>query len=171
MSRTLLALALVLLATPAFAQDASESVAAVPSPVVSRAATVTADAGILVRHADDLGLSYVMESVQYSMGEIVIGNRTEFATKVTERRVATDGPRATVLSGPRDLTIRATIRGKGIGQFSYLNKYLITITGTCPVDMLSGVTTSIDVRVVRNAGVFAEFEDGLDIVCENIDLE
>jgi len=171
MSRTLLALALVLLATPAFAQD-SEPVAAAPVPVASTyAQAVTADAGILVRHADDLGLSYVMESMQYSMGEIVIGNRTEFATKVAERRVASDGPRATVLSGPRDLTIRATIRGKGIGQFSYLNKYLITVTGTCPVDMLGGVTTTVDVRVVRDAGVFAEFEDGLDIVCENINLE
>lgn len=169
MTRTALALvALVLLATPALAQDApSEPVAVAPAPSTP---VMQRSAELLIRHADDLGPSYKLESVQYSMGSQVVGNRTSFATKRNERRIPTDGPSASVLSGPRELTVQAVIRGVGAGQFSYLNRYRIVVTGTCELDMISGATTAVDVRITRDAGPFAEFEDGLDIACENIRL-
>lgn len=130
-----------------------------------------ADAGLMVRHADELGPSYVIDSVVYSVGSQIVGNRTDFATKRADRRTPSEGPRATVLAGARELTVQAVLRGRGMGHFAYLNNYRIVVMGTCPVDMLSGMTTTVDVVITRDAGLLAEFEDGLGIDCRAIGVE
>ncbi len=145
----LLALAVVLAATPAFADDAR----------------------LLIRQADELGPSYRLEAVTYSVGRQVVGNRTGFETRPALRKVPTDGPRATVPSGPRELTVEAVIRGVGVGQFAYLNRYRIAVTGVCELSMLSEITTTVDVVITRRAGLLAEFEEGLDIECRNVGIE
>ncbi len=171
-SAPLLAFFLVLAASPAFADDLSqpEQIAAA-EPESTRSHGPRADAGLLVRHADELGPSYVLHSVTYSVGSQIVGDRTTFETRPALRRIPTDGPRATVLSGPRELTVQAVLRGRGLGQFAYLNRYRIVVTGSCPLSMLSHMTTTVDVVVTRKAGLLAEFEEGLGIDCRNVDLE
>ncbi len=168
----LLALSFVLAATPAFAdepQNPEQLAAAAPITFVARGPQQNAE--LMVRHADELGPSYQLDSVTYSVGSQVIGSRDEFETRPALRKIPTDGPRATVFSGPRDLTVQAVIHGRGAGQFSYLNRYRIVVTGVCALSMLSDMTTTVDVVVTRKAGVMAEFEDGFDIDCRNIDVE
>jgi hypothetical protein len=168
----LLALSFVLAATPAIADELHN-----PEKVAAAQTTSFAPRGpqqnaeILVRHADELGPSYKLDSITYSVGSQLVGRRSEFETRPALRKIPTDGPRATVFSGPRDLTVQAVIRGRGAGQFSYLNRYRIAVTGTCQLSMLSDMTTTVDVIVTRKAGVMAEFEDGFDIECRNVDIE
>ncbi len=168
----LLAVSLVLVATPVFADEPqpSEQLAAAQSiSYAPRGPQLNAE--LMVRHADELGPSYQLDSVTYSVGNQVVGTRNEFETRPAQRRVPTDGPRGTVFSGPRDLTVQAVIRGRGAGQFSYLNRYRIVVTGVCELSMLSDMTTTVDVVVTRKAGLMAEFEDGFDIECRNVDIE
>ncbi len=168
----LLALSFVLAATPAFADEPQSSEPVAAAQTVSFAPRgPQLNAELMVRHADELGPSYQLDSVTYSVGSQVVGTRDEFETRPALRKNPTDGPRATVIYPPRDLTIQAVIRGRGAGQFSYLNKYRIVVTGTCELSMLSDMTTTVDVVVTRNAGVMAEFEEGFDIDCRNVDIE
>ena len=177
--RCLIALALV--ASPTLAQDPGDSdevavMEAVPAPApesTPSAAPAPASkalpaAQVAVRTADELGPSYIVKSISWSVPGGETGTQEEFATRPKDRKVLQAGP---VVEAPHQgdtLEITAVVGGRGSGQFAYLDDYRVTLQGTCAIDLAPEFVTEVDVVLVRNAGVLAEFEAGLDIECRSM---
>lgn len=171
--RCLIALALV--ASPALAQDPGESsevavmeAKATPAPAPAPASKTLPAAQVAVRTADELGPSYIVKSISWSVPGGETGSQEEFATRPKDRKVLQAGP---VVEAPHQgdtLQITAVVGGRGSGQFAYLDDYRVTLQGTCAIDLAPEFVTEVDVVLVRNAGVLAEFEAGLDIECRSM---
>jgi hypothetical protein len=153
----LFALAVALSASAAFADDA----AGVTSPRVSAPEATS----VSVRTADELGPSYLVTRMSFSVGQDLVGTQEEFEKRPAKRRVLRDGPSGEVDARGDQLRIVAVVRGQGSGEFAVLSRYEFTLTKLCPIQLREGAPTTIDVVVRRDAPLMADFGDGLQIDC------
>ena len=163
-------LAMSVFATSAWAEDRlavedgqSDEVVTQPRGLLPSAPV---SASIAIHHADELGPTYAVESVRWSVGGGVIGAEDTFEERPALRRVLREVARAEIAPGSRAmLRIDANLRGRGTGQFAFLNDYSVTVSATCPVALNASSTTHVEVVLVREGGLFADFGEGIGVRC------
>ena len=119
---------------------------------------------LTVRTAEALGPSYRVLSISLATGFGPLGTITEFETKPKLRKKLQVGLVADVDQRADRVKVQVVLRGVGSGDFAWLNDYEYTLTQPCPVDLTRG-PTGLDVLVVRDAGPFADFGEGLAVEC------
>ncbi len=123
------------------------------------------EARIVVRTADTLGPAYRVKSMAFQVGQQRLPTLTEFEARPAKRKQLKDGPQAVVDVRADRVRVKAVVRGVGSGDFAWLNDYEYTLTSSCPVTLVVGEVTQVDVVVVRDAGPMADFGKGLAIEC------
>jgi hypothetical protein len=114
-----------------------------------------------------LGVSYLVESLTVTVGQRVVLQEEALETGWTGRVLDREPVRASLAAGDRTVVVEARLRGKGTGDFAWLSHYTLDVTGRCEVELLRGVTTSVDVALVRKAGPFADFGEGIEVECRS----
>ena len=75
--------------------------------------------------------------------------------------------RAELSPGEPTLVVDAILRGKGTGDSAWLSHYTLEVSSLCGVELFGGVTTHVDVNLVRRVGPFADFDEGIVVECES----
>lgn len=119
---------------------------------------VAAGAKAIVRHVNQLGPSYVLESVTYYFDGNPIYQKTNVATKgalATEKTV--DLWEANVPPGNHTLSVAGLIKGRGTGLFSYLSDYSFEFSSSYSFVAEDGKTTRVDGVLIKKGGAAADW--------------
>ncbi len=163
MHRPLLALLFAALLAPTLAAADPVQMAEVAPETrqQSRAVPATIEVDRDVR----LGASYVVESLTVSVGQRVLLQEHDLEAGWSGRVADREAVRASMAPGERTVVIDAILRGKGTGEFAWLSQHSLEVSSLCEVELLRGTTTRVDVRIVRRAGPFADFHEGIQVEC------
>ena len=157
-----------LLSAPTGAPAAHQAAVVETEGEVGRATPAVVSIGpktsLTIRTAEALGPSYRVLSISLATGFGRLGTISEFETKPKLRKKLQVGLVANVDQRVDRVKVHVVLRGVGSGDFAWLNDYEYTLTQSCPVDLTRG-PTGLDVRVVRDAGPFADFGEGLAVEC------
>ena len=163
MHRTLLALLCAALMAPTLAVADPAQLAEVVSPTTSRSRAVPAT--IELDREVRLGVRYVVESLTVRVGERVLLSEQELEAGWSGRVADREAVRASMAPGDRAVIVEAILRGKGTGDFAWLSQYSLEVSSLCEVELFRGATTRVDVSIVRRAGPFADFDEGIEVLC------
>ena len=150
---------------PSMASADPVPVAEVVDGVLDRGRRVPAT--IEVDRTVRLGASYAVEALTVSVGQRVVLQEEQLATGWTGRVLDREPVKASLAPGTRTVRVDATLRGKGTGDFAWLSDYSLEVTGLCEIELLRGTTTRVDVLLVRRAGPFADFGEGIEVECRS----
>lgn len=128
-------------------------------------AGVSSGAKLVLEHHNQLGSSYRLVGVQYSLdGAPAFIQMDESGDLDEVERIPVFDQR--VVPGEHQLVVRYTLRGRGYGVFSYLDKYTLELTATHDFTVEPGKVTSVRALLREKAGLTLRFEDRPDVAFE-----
>jgi hypothetical protein len=125
---------------------------------------VVSGAKAVVRHVNNLGPAYSLESVTYYFDGNPIYQKTNVGTKgelAREKRVEIF--EANVPPGDHTLSITGVIEGKGTGLFEYLSDYSFEFSSSYSFLAQDGKTTRLDSILFKKGGALADYVEGPSI--------
>ena len=131
---------------------------------------VVSGAKAVIRHVNNLGPSYSLESVTYYFDGNPIYQKTNVGTKgelAREKKVEIF--EANVPPGDHTLSVTGVIRGKGTGLFEYLSDYSFEFSSSYSFVAQDGQTTRLDSQLFKKGGPLADYVDGPTIEFKLLD--
>ncbi|MEE2829552.1 MAG: dihydrolipoamide acetyltransferase [Myxococcota bacterium] len=131
---------------------------------------VVSGAKAVIRHVNNLGPSYSLESVTYYFDGNPIYQKTNAGTKgelAREKKVEIF--EANVPPGDHTLSVTGVIRGKRTGLFEYLSDYSFEFSSSYSFVAQDGQTTRLDSQLFKKGGPLADYVDGPTIEFKLLD--
>jgi len=131
---------------------------------------VVSGAKAVIRHVNNLGPSYALESVTYYFDGNPIYQKTDVGTKGAlskEKKVQIF--EANVPPGNHTLSVTGLIKGKGTGLFAYLSDYSFEFSSSYSFVAQDGKTTRLDAQLYKKGGALADYVEGPTIEFKLID--
>jgi hypothetical protein len=119
---------------------------------------VVSGAKAVVRHLNQLGPSYALESITYYFDGNPIYQKTNVGTKgalAKEKKV--ELWEANVPPGNHTLSVTGLIKGKGTGLFAYLSDYSFEFSSSYSFVAQDGKTTRVDSVLLKKGGAAADW--------------
>jgi hypothetical protein len=132
---------------------------------LSAARTRSFQATLQVDRTVRLGPSYQVDSLTVSVGDRVLARDAELQVSPMGRVAELETVTADLRPGETVVKVDAVVRGKGTGEFAWLSRYSLQVSGRCDIELFRGSTTHVDVLLVRRAGPFADFDEGIEVEC------
>ena len=131
---------------------------------------VVSGAKAVVRHVNNLGPAYALESVTYYFDGNPIYQKTNVGTNgalAKERKVEIF--EANVPPGNHTLSVTGVIQGQGTGLFSYLSDYKFELSTSYSFVAEDGQTTRLDSVLFKKGGALAEYTEAPTIEFKLLD--
>jgi len=131
---------------------------------------VVSGAKAVVRHVNNLGPAYSLESVTYYFDGNPIYQKTNVGTKgelAREKKVEIF--EANVPPGDHTLSVTGVIEGKGTGLFEYLSDYSFEFSSSYSFVAQDGKTTRLDAILFKKGGALADYVEGPSIEFKLLD--
>lgn len=131
---------------------------------------VVSGAKAVIRHVNNLGPSYSLESVTYYFDGNPVYQKTNVGTKgelAREKKVELF--EANVPPGDHTLSVTGVIRGKGTGLFEYLSDYSFEFSSSYSFVAQDGKTTRLDSVLFKKGGPLADYVEGPTIEFKLLD--
>ena len=122
---------------------------------------VVSGAKAVIRHVNNLGPSYALESITYYFDGNPIYQKTNVGTKgglAKEKKVQIF--EANVPPGNHTLSVTGLIKGRGAGLFAYLSDYSFEFSSSYSFVAQDGKTTRLDAVLFKKGGALAEYVEG-----------
>jgi hypothetical protein len=131
---------------------------------------VVSGAKAVVRHINNLGPSYALESITYYFDGNPIYQKTNVATKgslAKEKKV--ELWEANVPPGNHTISVTGLIKGKGTGLFAYLSDYSFEFSSSYSFLAADGKTTRVDAVLLKKGGAAADWLEAPTIEFQLLD--
>ncbi|MCP4872678.1 MAG: dihydrolipoamide acetyltransferase [Proteobacteria bacterium] len=131
---------------------------------------VVSGAKAVIRHVNNLGPSYALESITYYFDGNPIYQKTDVGTKGAlskEKKVQIF--EANVPPGNHTLSVTGLIKGKGTGLFAYLADYSFEFSSSYSFVAQDGKTTRLDAQLYKKGGALADYVEGPTIEFKLLD--
>jgi hypothetical protein len=131
---------------------------------------IVSGAKAVIRHVNNLGPSYSLESITYYFDGNPIYQKTDVGTKGAlskEKKVQIF--EANVPPGNHTLSVTGLIKGKGSGLFAYLSDYSFEFSSSYSFVALDGKTTRLDSQLYKKGGPLADYVEGPTIEFKLLD--
>ncbi len=122
---------------------------------------VVSGAKAVIRHVNNLGPAYALESITYYFDGNPIYQKTNVGTKGAlskEKKVQIF--EANVPPGNHTLSVTGLIKGRGAGLFAYLADYSFEFSSSYSFVAQDGKTTRLDAILYKKGGALAEYVEG-----------
>lgn len=122
---------------------------------------VVSGAKTVIRHVNNLGPAYALESVTYYFDGNPIYQSTEVASggELSKTKKA-EIFEANIPPGNHTLSATGVIKGKGAGLFEYLSDYSFSFTASYSFVAPDGQTSRIDAVMFKKGGPMADYVEG-----------
>ena len=131
---------------------------------------VVSGAKAVVRHVNNLGPAYSLESVTYYFDGNPIYQKTNVGTNgELAREKKAEIFEANVPPGDHTLSITGVIEGKGTGLFEYLSDYSFEFSSSYSFVAQDGKTTRLDSVLFKKGGALADYIEGPSIEFKLLD--
>jgi hypothetical protein len=122
---------------------------------------VVSGAKLSVRHVNELGTAYALDSITYYVDGTPVYQATDTATGGTLSKEKTiDVYEANIAPGNHTISASGVIKGRGTGMFSYLSDYSFQFSTNYPLVAADGKTTRLDATLFKRGGAAADYLEG-----------
>ena len=131
---------------------------------------VVSGAKAVVRHINQLGPSYALESITYYFDGNPIYQKTNVGTKgglAKEKKV--ELWEANVPPGNHTISVTGLLKGKGTGLFAYLSDYSFEFSSSYSFVAQDGKTTRVDAVLLKKGGAAADWLEAPTIEFQLLD--
>ncbi len=133
---------------------------------------VVSGAKAVVRHINNLGPSYALESITYYFDGNPIYQKTNVGTKgglAKEKKV--ELWEANVPPGNHTISVTGLLKGKGTGLFAYLSDYSFEFSSSYSFVAQDGKTTRVDAVLLKKGGAAADWLEAPTIEFQLLDAK
>ncbi len=131
---------------------------------------VVSGAKAIIRHVNNLGPSYALESITYYFDGNPIYQKTDVGTKgALSKEKKVEIFEANVPPGNHTLSVTGLIKGKGSGLFAYLSDYSFEFSSSYSFVAQDGKTTRLDSTLYKKGGALADYVEGPTIEFKLLD--
>ena len=131
---------------------------------------VVSGAKAVIRHVNNLGPAYSLESITYYFDGNPVYQKTNVGTSgslAKEKKVEIF--EANVPPGDHTLSVSGVINGKGTGLFEYLSDYSFEFSSSYSFVAKDGKTTRLDSVLYKKGGALADYVEGPSIEFKLLD--
>ncbi|MBA3396378.1 MAG: hypothetical protein H0T89_27355 [Deltaproteobacteria bacterium] len=125
-----------------------------------------AGAQAVVSHSNDMGSSFRLIKLTYSIDGTAVLARTDDAGEALYKTKSFDVFSGPIAPGSHTVSAVATYRGHGYGVFSYLSKYTFTARGGQSFTVAEGKITRVDCRAYEKGGAATPLEKRPALDCK-----
>lgn len=118
---------------------------------------LTSAKAVLV-HKNDMGASFVLESVSYALDGAPIFTRVDTTDALDEQREI-EIFNGRIVPGTHQISVRLKYRGSGFGVFSYLEGYKFNVQSSYTFNAEGGKVTQVRVVGFEKGGFTADLKD------------
>jgi hypothetical protein len=121
---------------------------------------VVSGAKAVIKHKNNLGPAYALESITYFFDGNPVLQRTnaEGGTLSTEKDLPVF--EGNIPPGNHTLSVTGVVRGRGSGLFAYLSDYVFKFSASYSFAAQDGRTTRLEALIFKSGGALADFVDG-----------
>jgi hypothetical protein len=122
---------------------------------------VVSGAKAVIRHVNELGAAYALDSVTYYFDGNPIYQKTDVGTGgqlSKEKKVQLF--EANIPPGNHTISVAGVIKGKGSGLFAYLSDYTFQFSSAYSFVAEDGKTTRVDSVLLKKGGPLADYVEG-----------
>ncbi len=119
---------------------------------------ITAGAKAVLVHRNEMGSSFVLESVAYALDGAPIYTKADQDGDL-DKREEFEIFNGRIVPGNHQVSLKAVYRGHGYGIFSYLEGYKFKVQSSYTFNAESGKATTIKVVGYEKGGITAELKD------------
>lgn len=109
-------------------------------------------------HRNEMGDSFVLESVAYALDGAPLYTRTDETEELSKRREF-EIFNGRIVPGQHQVAVRLVYRGHGYGLFSYLEGYRFKVQSSYTFNAEPGKVTTVRVVGFENGGVTTDLQD------------
>lgn len=122
---------------------------------------VVSGAKAVLRHVNNLGPAYELESITYYFDGNPIYQKTAVGTQGgLGREKKIELFEANIPPGNHTISVTGVLRGKGSGLFAYLSDYTFQFSSSYSFLAEDGTTTRLDSVIYKKGGALADFIEG-----------
>lgn len=131
---------------------------------------VVSGAKSVIRHVNNLGPAYSLESITYYFDGNPIYQKTDVGTKGgLSKNKKEDIFEANIPPGNHTISVTGVIKGRGTGLFAYLSDYSFQFSSSYSFVAQDGKTTRVDSVLYRKGGPLADYVEGPDVEFKLLD--
>jgi hypothetical protein len=123
-------------------------------------------ASALVSHGNDMGSSFHLIGLSYSLDGTQVFVRTDDTGETLFKTKSFDIFNGPIAPGNHTLSVVATYRGNGYGVFEYLNKFTFTAKGASSFVAGEGKISKVDCRGYEKGGASTPMEKRAAVECK-----
>lgn len=123
-------------------------------------------ASALISHANDMGSSFHLISLTYSLDGTQVFVRTDDGGESLYKNKGFDIFNGPIAPGNHTLSVVATYRGNGYGVFEYLSKFTFTARGASSFVAGEGKISKVDCRGYEKGGASTPMEKRAAVECK-----
>ena len=122
---------------------------------------VVSGAKAVIRHVNDLGPAYALESVTYYFDGNPIYQQTDVGSKGgLSKNKKEDIFEANIPPGNHTISVTGVIKGRGAGLFAYLSDYTFQFSSSYSFVAADGKTSRVDSVLFKKGGPAADYVEG-----------
>jgi hypothetical protein len=119
---------------------------------------LSAGARAILVHRNEMGATFVLESVTYILDGAPIFTRVDQDGDLA-RQKEIEIFNGRIVPGTHQIGVRLVFRGSGYGVFSYLNDYRFRVQSSYTFNAEGGTVTRVDIVSFERGGITADLED------------
>ncbi|MDF1565583.1 MAG: dihydrolipoamide acetyltransferase [Deltaproteobacteria bacterium] len=119
---------------------------------------LTSGAKAVLIHRNEMGASFVVESVTYALDGAPIYTKVDTGGEL-DRQEEIEIFNGRIVPGNHQITARVVLRGSGFGVFSYLEGYKFTVQSSYTFNAEGGKTTQLKIVSYEKGGITTDLKD------------
>ncbi len=119
---------------------------------------LTSGAKAIIVHRNEMGASFVLESVTYALDGAPIYTKVD-TTGELDKQEEIEIFNGRIVPGNHQLTARVVLKGSGFGVFSYLEGYKFTVNRSFTFNAEGGKVTQIKIVSYERGGITTDLKD------------
>ncbi len=119
---------------------------------------LTSGAKAVLVHRNEMGASFVLESVTYALDGAPIYTKVDTGGEL-DRQEEIEIFNGRIVPGNHQITARVVLRGSGFGVFSYLEGYKFTVQSSYTFNAEGGKITQVKIVSYERGGITTDLKD------------